>query len=61
MSSLGMLRSRLLRLVFLDHDQPTAPLVQRVELNDRGVVNPGDHRLEGRDHLGATLGDGKGP
>jgi hypothetical protein len=28
-----VLRTRLLRLVLLDHDQPVAPLVQRVEFN----------------------------
>ncbi len=54
-----MLRSRLLRLILLDHDQSVAPFVQRVEFNARFVVDPGDSRLEGRDHLGPLRGDGK--
>jgi hypothetical protein len=33
--------------------------MRRVELNARFAVNPGDRRLEGRDHPGAVLGDGK--
>jgi hypothetical protein len=33
--------------------------MQRVEFNARFVMNPGDRRLEGRDHLGTVLGDGK--
>jgi len=52
-------RSRLLRLVLFDHDQPVRPFVQGLELNAWFVVNPGDRRLEGRDHLGAVLGTGK--
>jgi hypothetical protein len=54
-----MLRSGLPGLVFLDHDQPVGPLARRVELDARFVVHPGDRRLEGRDDLGAVLGDGK--
>jgi hypothetical protein len=34
--------------------------VQRVELNARFAVNPRNRRLEGRDHLGAVLGEGEG-
>ena len=34
--------------------------MQRVQLNARFVVNLGDRLLEGRDHLGAVLGDGIG-
>src|SRR5215467_1325544 len=46
--ALDVLRSRLLRLVLLDHDQPVGPLEQRIKFNARFVVNPGDRRLEGR-------------
>src|SRR5262252_3898061 len=58
--ALGVLRSRLLGLVLLDHDQPVVSLVQCVEFNARFVVNPGDRRLKSRDHLSTVLGDGKG-
>src|SRR6516165_5867928 len=58
--ALDVLRSRLVRLVLLDHDQPVGSLEQRVEFDAWFVVNPGDRRLEGRDYLGAVLGDGKG-
>jgi len=58
--ALAVLRARLLRLVLLNHHQPVWPLVQGVKLNTRFVVDPGDRRLEGRDHLGAVLGNGKG-
>jgi hypothetical protein len=34
--------------------------MQRVEFDARFVMDPGDRLLEGRDHLGAVLGDGKG-
>src|SRR5262249_33548690 len=53
-------RSRLVRFVLFDHDQPVASLMQCVQFNARFVVNPGDRRFEGRDHLGAVLGDGIG-
>src|SRR5215469_13476949 len=56
----GVFRARLLRLVLLDHDQPVASLMQRVQFNARLVVDPGDCLLEGCDHLGAVPGDGKG-
>jgi hypothetical protein len=55
-----MLRKRLLRLVFLDHDQSVRTLVQRVELDARFVMNPADRRFAGCDYLGAVLGDRKG-
>src|SRR5215469_4263664 len=58
--ALDVLRSRLLGLVLLDHDQPVVSLVQCVEFNARFVVNPGDRRLKSRDHLSTVLGDGKG-
>jgi hypothetical protein len=54
-----MLRTRLLGLVLLDHDQPVASLVQRVQFNARFVVDPGGRLLEGRDHPGTMLGMGK--
>src|SRR5215471_1371814 len=44
--ALDVLRSRLLRLVLLDHDQPVGPLEQRIEFNARFGMNPGDRRLE---------------
>jgi hypothetical protein len=58
--ALEVFRPRLLRLVLLDHDQPVASLVQRVQFHARFAVYPGDRRLEGGDHRGAVLGDGKG-
>lgn len=58
--ALGVLGSRPLRLVLLDHDQPVAPLVQGVELNAGFAVRPGDRGLEGRERLGVVLGDRKG-
>src|SRR6266498_908051 len=39
---LRVLGPRLLRRVLLDHDQPVASLVQRVELNARFVVDADD-------------------
>jgi hypothetical protein len=58
--ALKVFRARLLRLVLLDHDEPVATLVQRVEFDARFVMDPGDRLLEGRDHLGTVFGDGKG-
>ena len=45
---------------YLDHDQSVGPLVQRVQLNAGLVMNPGDRRFAGCDHLGAVLGKRKG-
>src|SRR5512132_1751319 len=58
--TLGVLGPRLLRLVLLDHDEPVWSLVQRVQFNARFAMDPGNRPLEGRDHLGAVLGDGNG-
>jgi hypothetical protein len=58
--ALKVLGPRFLRLVLLDHDQPVRALVQGVHVNTRFLVHSGDGSLEGRHHLLAVLGDGKG-
>jgi hypothetical protein len=51
-----MFRSRLLRLILLDHDKPVRSLGQRVELNVWFVMDSADRRLE---HLGTVIETGK--
>jgi hypothetical protein len=58
--TLGVRRARLLRLVLLDHDEPVVSRTRGVELNAWFVVGPNECLLEGCDHLGVVLGDGKG-
>ena len=54
--ALRVLRSRLLRLVLLAHDQSVGPLVQRVKLNARLVMSPDDRRLRPRSHRPGAQG-----